>query len=197
LPYRRNVGETWNYVFNVKPKAYFNCIRQATPNMLKQKWGRILNCTSKAWTGDPLKHAHYAAILGLTGAVANMLFHKGVMCNAFSPWARTRASFELAAYSMANNPGNSEMTKRQMEMVDMTPSPDDLGPIMAYFSFDLAQGISGTVFNIGGNAISIHKKPIIKTTITKPGAAWTIDELKKQLPLSILMGYRRRSEKPS
>jgi 3-oxoacyl-[acyl-carrier protein] reductase len=192
--------ETWDYVFNVKPKASFNCIRHAVPHMLKQKWGRILNCTSRAWAGDPLKHCHYAAanaaVVGLTRGVANELYHRGVMCNAFSPWARTRASFELAAYSILNNQGNQAMESRQKEMFEMTPSPEDLGPIMAYLSSDLAEGISGTVFNIGGNTIGIHEDPIIRTTITKTGSRWTIDELKNQLPSTILNGYHSRSEKP-
>ena len=67
---------------------------------------------------------------------------------------------------------------------------------MAYLSSDLAAGISGTVFNIGGNAIGIYQDPIIKTTITKSGEPWTIDELKRQLPTTILAEYRSRSEKP-
>lgn len=191
--------ETWNYVFNVKPKAYFNCIRQAVPHMLNQKWGRILNCTSKAWAGDPLKHAHYAAanaaVVGLTRGVANELFNRGVMCNAFSPWARTRASFELAAYSMAARPGDENNRARQMSMLEMTPSPESLGPAMAYLSSDLAAGISGTIFNINGNTIGIFQDPIIKTTISKSGEPWTIDELKRQLPTTILAEYRSRADK--
>ncbi len=200
-PIEEMTEEIWNYVFNVKPRAYFNCIRQALPYMLKQKWGRILNCTSKAWTGDPLKHANYAAanaaVVGLTRAVANELYHRGVMCNGFSPWARTRASLELAAYSMVKRPDDKENSQRNMEMYAKTPPPEYLGPVMAYLSSDLAQGISGTIFNIGGNAIGIHEEPIIKTTITRPGEPWTIEELKAQLSTSILMGYHSRSEKPS
>ncbi len=192
--------ETWDYVFNVKPKAAFNCIRHAVPYMLKQKWGRILNCTSRAWAGDPLKHAHYAAanaaVVGLTRGVANELYHRGVMCNAFSPWARTRASFELAAFNIASNPGNQTLEERQKAMFEMTPSPEDLGPIMAYLSSDLAEGISGTVFNVGGNYVGIHEDPVLKTTVTKSGERWTIDELKRELPRTILSGYHSRSEKP-
>ncbi len=199
-PVEEMTEETWDYVFNVKPKAAFNCIRHSLPYMLQQKWGRILNCTSRAWAGDPLKHCHYAAanaaIVGLTRGVANELYHRGVMCNAFSPWARTRASFELAAYSIINNQGNKTVENNQKAMFEMTPSPEDLGPIMAYLSSDLAEGISGTIFNVGGNSIGIHEDPVIKTTITKSGSRWTIDELKRQLPVTILNGYHSRSEKP-
>ncbi len=197
-PVEEMTEETWDYVFNVKPKAYFSCIRHAVPHMLKQKWGRIINCTSRAWSGDPLKHCEYAAanaaVVGLTRAVSNELFHRGVTCNAFSPWARTRASFELAAFSMLGKEGDAVNEKKQEEMLEATPSPEDLGPFMAYLSSDLASKISGTVFNVGGNTIGIHEEPVIRTSITKPGERWTIDELKVQLPNSIFYGYKSRSE---
>jgi 3-oxoacyl-[acyl-carrier protein] reductase len=192
--------ETWDYVFNVKPKAYFNCIRHAVPHMLKQKWGRILNCTSKAWAGDTLKHAHYAAanaaIVGLTRGVANELFHRGVMCNAFSPYARTRASFELAAISIAKSKNNPEEAARQVKTVEMTPAPEDIGPVMAYLSSELAEGISGTVFNVNGNKIGIFQDPEIRTTVSKYGSNWTIEEMKQQLPRTIFANYHSRAENP-
>jgi 3-oxoacyl-[acyl-carrier protein] reductase len=193
--------ETWDYVAGLKPKAYFNTIRHAVPYMMKQKWGRILNCTSKAWAGDGLPHAHYAAanagVVGLTRGVANEMWKYGVMCNAFSPWARTRASFELTAFSMLWRGDKTLDRKSQnVAMFEMTPDPEDLGPIMAYLSSDLAAGISGTVFNIGGNSIGIHEDPEIKATIDKYGDRWTIDELKKEIPRHLLTNYHSRCEHP-
>jgi 3-oxoacyl-[acyl-carrier protein] reductase len=200
-PIEEMTEEIWDYVFNVKPKAYFNCIRHAVPHMLKQKWGRILNRTSKAWAGDTLPHCHYAAanaaVVGLTRGVANELYSRGVMCNAFSPWARTRASFELEAYKMLMS-GDKRPYKANgnQTRLEMTPSPEDLGPVMAYLSSDLAERISGTVFNIGGTEIGIHEDPEIKRSVTKSGGPWTIEELKRQLPRTVLAGYHSRSESP-
>ena len=153
--------EIWDYVNNVKPKAAFNCIRHAVPHMMKQKWGRVLNCTSRAWAGDPLPHCHYAAanasVVGLTRGAANELYKYGVMVNAFSPWAKTRASFELEAFTMLKRGDKKAYgANGKVGMLDMTPSPEEFGPIMAYLSSDLAAGISGTVFNIGGTTIGIR-----------------------------------------
>jgi 3-oxoacyl-[acyl-carrier protein] reductase len=200
-PIWETTEETWDYVAGLKPKAYFNTIRHAVPHMMKQKWGRILNCTSRAWAGDPLPHAHYAAanagVVGLTRGVANELYSYGVMCNAFSPWARTRASFELTAYTMIQK-GDKTLDKngRDLAMFEMTPDPEDLGPIMAYLSSDLAAGISGTVFNIGGNYVGIHEDPEIKRTIVTASGRWTVDELKQQVPRNLLPNYHSRSEHP-
>ena len=133
----------------------------------------------------------------LTRGVANELYSRGVMCNAFSPWARTRASFGLEAYSMLmrgdKRPYKADGNKSHLEM---TPGPEDLGPVMAYLSSDLAEGISGTVFNIGGNEIGVHNDPDIRRSITKSGDQWTIEELKRQLPRTIFAGYRSRCENP-
>jgi 3-oxoacyl-[acyl-carrier protein] reductase len=186
--------ELWDHVTNVKPKGYFNCIRHAAPHMMKQKWGRILNCTSKAWAGDPLRHCEYAAanagVVGLTRAVATELYEYGITCNAFSPYARTRASWELNAYQMAvDESRNPSLNKKTMPW-ELTPSPDEMGPFLVYLASDEAANISGSVFNVGGAGVGIYAEPDIKRTITKFGGSWTVEELKQQVPRALLAGYK-------
>jgi hypothetical protein len=36
----------------------------------------------------------------------------------------------------------------------------------------------------------------VKRLVTKSGGPWTIEELKRQLPRTILMGYHSRAENP-
>jgi 3-oxoacyl-[acyl-carrier protein] reductase len=50
--------EAWDRVTLTKPKGYFNTIRHAIPHMMKQKWGRILNCTSRALSEILLNMPH-------------------------------------------------------------------------------------------------------------------------------------------
>ena len=192
--------ETWDYVNNVKPKSYFNCIRHAVPFMMEQKWGRILNCTSQAWAGDRLRHAEYAtanaAVVGLTRAVASELYSYGITCNAFAPFARTRASYELDAYAMAMGAEKtfvSSMPGRSPgPMASVTPSADDIGPFIAYLASDAAANVSGTVFNIGGSGVGIFADAEVIKSITKYGGSWTVEELMQQVPRGLLAGYRSR-----
>lgn len=191
--------ETWDYVFGVKPKAYFNCIRHAAPHMMRQKWGRIISCTSKAWAGDPLKHCNYAAsnaaVVGLTRAVANELWSYGITCNAFAPFARTRSSFELNAYNLAVADDQKAYIKGGRDLpLESVPSPDEIGPFMVYLASDEASQISGSVFNVRGSSIGIYADPDIRRAVTKSGGSWTVEELKQQLPRSVLAGYRPRVE---
>jgi 3-oxoacyl-[acyl-carrier protein] reductase len=188
--------ETWDHVTMVKPKGYFNTIRHAAPFMMKQKWGRILNCTSKAWSGDNLKHCEYAAanagVVGLTRAVASELYPYGITCNAFAPWARTRASFELEAYSAAvSEAKRPSLTKRSLPF-EATPLPDEIGPFLVYLASDEAANISGSVFNVGGASVGIYEDPEVKRAVTKSGGSWTVEELKQQVPRVLLPGYHPR-----
>jgi len=194
--------ELWDRVTVVKPKGYFNTIRHAAPFMMKQKWGRILNCTSQAWAGDGLDHAEYATanagVVGLTRAVASELFPYGITCNAFSPWARTRASFELEAYNLASGKKDDRpyLTDRGSMLLN-TPKPDELGPVVAYLASDETANVSGSVFSIGGASISLFTDPDIKRSISKFDSPWTVEELKQQVPRVLLAGYQPRVVKRS
>ena len=133
--------ETWDKVNNTKPKGYFNAIRHAVPHMMDQKWGRILNCTSRAFLGDVLKHAEYctanAGVVGLTRAVAKELYGYGITCNAFSPFARTRAAYELVALDQEVDSEDSPWMDRKFSFpLEMTPSPDHIAPLICYLASD-------------------------------------------------------------
>jgi 3-oxoacyl-[acyl-carrier protein] reductase len=163
--------------------------------MIKQKWGRILNCTSRAFIGDPLKHAPYCAanagVVGLTKAVAMELYPYGITCNAFAPHARTRASFELATYDEAVRQGESPWMDRKFSFsLNQTPSPDYLVPFLIYLTTDAAAEISGSVFSVAGNHIGLYSDPEITRSILKVGDRWTLDELTQQVPRGLFMGYR-------
>ncbi|MFC1864085.1 SDR family NAD(P)-dependent oxidoreductase [Thermodesulfobacteriota bacterium] len=191
--------KTWDLVNNTKPKGYFNTIRHAVPHMLKQKWGRIINATSRAFLGDVLKHAEYCAanagVVGLTRAVARELFAHGITCNAFSPFARTRAAFELVAYDMAVDEKESPWMDRKYAFpLEMTPSPDHIAPLICYLSTDAAAKISGSVFSVGGNSIGLYSEPEIVRNLVKPGDPWTVEELKELAPRALFMNYHSIAE---
>jgi hypothetical protein len=67
---------------------------------------------------------------------------------------------------------------------------------MAYLASDLAAGVSGTVFSVGGNSIGVFEDPEVKRSLYKAGSPWTIEELKRQMPRTLLANYHSRAEKP-
>jgi len=183
--------ELWDRVTLTKPKGYFNCIRHAAPFMMKQKWGRIINCTSRAFLGDVLKHAEYcvanAGVVGLTRAVAKELSPYGITCNAFAPFARTRAAFELAAYDEAVTEIESPWIDRKFAFpLELTPSPEEVVPFINYLASEEAAKINGKIFNIAGPIIGLYSEPEISKTLVKYGGRWTVDELRQQVPFGLL-----------
>jgi 3-oxoacyl-[acyl-carrier protein] reductase len=194
--------DLFDRVTRVKPKGYFNTIRHAVPHMIKQKWGRIINCTSRAWLGDVIMHAEYctanAGCVGLTKAVAIELHKYGITCNAFSPFALTRASYELDAYSDAGeSPFVIEGPAGFKDMVKITPGPEYAAPFICYLASDAAANISGSVFSVGGNTIGLYSEPISSNNMTKFGKGpWTMEELMQQVPRGLLDGYKSPAVNP-
>ena len=204
-PVEKMTEELWDKVTLIKPRGYFNTIRHAAPHMIKQKWGRIINCTSRAFNGDVIKHAEYCAanagVVGLTKAAAIELHKHGVTCNAFSPWAKTRASYELDPYAQVvakeDSPFVFEMRASGGDMMRMTPTPDYIAPFIGYLASDAGANISGSVFSLGGNSIGLYSEPQLANNLTKyDDKPWTIEELIQQVPRGLLTGYRNPAANP-
>jgi 3-oxoacyl-[acyl-carrier protein] reductase len=204
-PIEKMTEELWDKVTLIKPKGYFNCIRYAVPHMIKQKWGRILNCTSNAFAGGLIKHTEYcvanAGVIGLTKAVAIEMHQHGITCNAFSPWALTRASYELDTYSKVvdkeDKPFILEMPAMAGDMMKITPSPDCIAPFLCYLASDAGANISGSVFSVGGNSIGLYSESLLTINMTKfDKEPWTMEELMQQVPRGVLIGYRNPAANP-
>ena len=191
--------ETWDRVTTVKPKGYFNIIHFAAPYMMEQKWGRIINCTSRAWLGDWILHPEYCAanagVVGLTRAVAIELYPYNITCNAFSPFAATRASVDLEASNLVKSDRKKAMAGMPQITFDMTPPPEAITPFLTYLCTEAAAHVSGSVFSLAGNQIALYSEPIEKASITKfSPELWTQEELEMMLPRQLFNGYKSLAE---
>lgn len=195
-PLEELTEELWDRVNGVKPKGYFNTIRHVVPHMIKQKSGRIINTVSRAFSGDVIKHAEYcvanAGVYGLTKAVAIEMFEHGITCNAISPFAKTRASYELETLSDGEEDGKKVWLSGQgMKFLDITPGPEFVAPFVCFLASDTGKDISGSIFQLAGNGIGMYTEPFISHNLIKPGPEpWTVEELKEQVPMGLLQGYR-------
>ena len=197
-PVEELTEETWDRVTRIKPKGYFNTIRHALPHMIGQQWGRIINTTSRAFNGDLIKHAEYCAanagVVGLTKAVAIEMAEHNITCNAISPFARTRASYELEGVTEGSMTGGREVwltAPSGGKLLEETPGPEHIAPFVCYLAGDAAAHISGSIFSVGGNGIGMYADFEIARSINKPGKEpWTVDELAAQLPRSFFSGYK-------
>ena len=81
--------EEWSRVVDVNLHGVFHCTQAVLPDMVRQRWGRIVNISSSSThSGVPLK-AHYvaakSAVNGLTKALALEYGSRGISVNGVPP----------------------------------------------------------------------------------------------------------------
>jgi 3-oxoacyl-[acyl-carrier protein] reductase len=188
--------ELWDRVTSVKPKGYFNTMKFAVPYMKKQKFGRILNCSSPAFMGGVLKQAEYSAanggVIGLTRAAAIELNAFGITVNSFAPGARTRASYELEAARILKS---IVVEGKEFVDIDDTPPPNYIAPFLVYLASDAAAGVSGSVFMLGGNFVGRFAEPFVEKRLFKEGAEpWTPEVISEAAEKELFEGYKSLCE---
>jgi 3-oxoacyl-[acyl-carrier protein] reductase len=204
-PFEKMTEELFDKVTRTKPKGYFNTMRHAVPYMIEQKWGRIINATSRAWQGDTIKHAEYctanAGVVGLTKAVAIEMWKHNITANCISPFAKTRSAYDLDVYpstvAKEDIPFVGEFMASGESFINFTPTPDFAAPFICYLASDAAAKVSGSIFQVGGNTVSMYSEAILSHNITKfENKPWTMEELQKQAPRGLFAGYKSPAENP-
>lgn len=147
---RMTEGE-FDQVMDVNLKGTFNTVRFASRQMLKQKYGRIINLSSVVGIAGNAGQTNYAAskagIIGFTKASAKELASRGVTVNAIAPgFIETEMTDVLSdavkAASIAQIP------------LGRFGSPEDVAKMAAFLVSDNAAYITGQVIQVdGGMAI--------------------------------------------
>ncbi|MFP3880351.1 MAG: SDR family NAD(P)-dependent oxidoreductase [Dehalococcoidia bacterium] len=93
-PFMELTEQDWDRTLSVNLKGQFLCAQAAAREMIKNKWGRIVNIASISHGGCGIAFpeiAHYTAskggVVALTEALALELTAKGINCNAICPGA--------------------------------------------------------------------------------------------------------------
>ncbi|MDR1206562.1 MAG: SDR family oxidoreductase [Peptococcaceae bacterium] len=177
----------WDECLNAKPKGYFNVVHFAAPYMIKQGYGRIVNCSSGAFMGDRFfDDSHYCAanagVVGFTRAIAGELYSHGITANAFCPSGNTRPRVE----GVTDKP-RFEGRPRLINM----PDPATLCPFILFLCSESSANVSGTVFSTHGNLIGRHREPAVCRTMIKPveKGLWTVEEIDRLVDSQLLNGY--------
>lgn len=138
----------WDSVVDVVLKGAFLCTRAAIPHLAEQKFGRIINISSRAHLGNP-GQANYSAakagILGFTRAMAMENGRNWITVNAIAPGIiGTEAVMGLPHFARIKE--NAEKT---------TPIPrigesDDVAAAIAFLASEAAGYITGEVLHVTG-----------------------------------------------
>lgn len=142
--------EDFDKVIQVNLKGAFNCIRHATPYMVKQRYGKIINISSVVGIVGNAGQANYAAakagIIGLTKSVARELSARGINVNAVAPGFIQTDMTEVLSDKVKEASLNNIPLKK-------FGKPEDIGEVVAFLASDKSSYITGQVINVDGGMV--------------------------------------------
>ncbi|NMA24693.1 MAG: SDR family oxidoreductase [Clostridiales bacterium] len=193
-PVEKITEELWDRVNNPKPKGYFNVIHFAVPYMKKKGWGRIINCSSPAWTGGPIRQCEYCAanagVVGMTWGLATELYEDGITCNVFAPAAKTRSSVDAELIDKTTDPDERATKDGQpFTSYEGTQPAETFAAFIAYLASDEAKDITGSVFMTMGGFIGRWANPAIEASMFKP-EGWTMESILEEAPKTLFKDYK-------
>ncbi|EJL2086697.1 3-oxoacyl-[acyl-carrier-protein] reductase [Staphylococcus pseudintermedius] len=137
----------WDDVIDTNLKGVFKCIQKATPQMLKQRAGRIINLTSVVGAvGNPGQInyvASKAGVIGMTKTAARELASRNITVNAVAP------GFIVSDMTDALNDDLKETMKTQIPL-GRFGQDTDIAHTVAFLASDKAAYITGQTIHVNG-----------------------------------------------
>jgi 3-oxoacyl-[acyl-carrier protein] reductase len=140
--------EDWDLVMTVMLKGAFLVTKRAVPQMIEQKWGRIINISSRAHLGNPTQANYSAAKAGLIGMAKALAIEEGrygITVNCIAPgFIDTEMVQALKTYETIKE------RAVQMQPIKRAGQPEDIADAVAFLASERAGFITGEVLHVTG-----------------------------------------------
>ncbi|HCY0714298.1 TPA: 3-oxoacyl-[acyl-carrier-protein] reductase [Staphylococcus aureus] len=139
--------QEWDDVIDTNLKGVFNCIQKATPQMLRQRSGAIINLSSVVGAVGNPGQANYVAtkagVIGLTKSAARELASRGITVNAVAP------GFIVSDMTDALSDELKEQMLAQIPLARFGQDTD-IANTVAFLASDKAKYITGQTIHVNG-----------------------------------------------
>jgi NAD(P)-dependent dehydrogenase (short-subunit alcohol dehydrogenase family) len=138
--------DDWDTVLEVNLKSQFLTCRAVAPSMMEQKYGRIINISSRAWLGGP-GQANYAAskgaVISLTRTLALEMARYGITANCIAPALVDTPLFRGL---------KEEVQERLVKTIPAgrIGTPEDIGNAALFLASDEASYVTGQTLSVCG-----------------------------------------------
>ena len=138
--------DMFNMALNVNLKGVWLCIKHVAPYMAEQRYGKIVNISSRAASGAVAQSNYSAAkagVVGLTRSIALEFAHLNINVNAVSP------GFVYTPLTCAYD---QNIIDRKVETTPLRRGgkPDDIANAVLFLASDEASFITGQTLNVCG-----------------------------------------------
>ncbi|HCY6197521.1 TPA: 3-oxoacyl-[acyl-carrier-protein] reductase [Staphylococcus aureus] len=139
--------QEWDDVIDTNLKGVFNCIQKATPQMLRQRSGAIINLSSVVGAVGNPGQANYVAtkagVIGLTKSAARELASRGITVNAVAP------GFIVSDMTDALSDELKEQMLTQIPLARFGQDTD-IANTVAFLASDKVKYITGQTIHVNG-----------------------------------------------
>jgi len=147
-PFLELTDDDWQEMFDINLQGAFRVTQEVLPDMIKTRWGRIINITSIGGQWGGFNQVHYAAskaaLINFTQSIAKLYSKEGITSNAIA--------IGLVETDMSKNELNTVAGQEKVKNIPIgrLGTKDEIAKIAFFLASEDASYITGQTLNANG-----------------------------------------------